>query len=142
MFNRLLLVAIIFWGVISFGAAGCNKSRRTVLSAAPITTYTVTFIDNFNERDREELLLSVAAIFSALNSDKPSVVYNFTITITNTEVNLNKSHHNILNFSGSENECPGLFTRICERLGDNSPRHRERDRQLCEDNRRRNNRRE
>ena len=136
-----VLTALLVLGVF-FGAAGCNKSRRTVNQVAPIATYTVVYIDTFSESDRLELQDSIATILSALKLERPSLTFNFTFNITKLHINNHPKGNNILVNCGSDNECPELYERLCRLLlpdfDKDEPRHKNRGKQIEEDNKRRN----
>lgn len=114
--------------LVGASVVGCGSKRKTtyVESAAPVVTYSVTFVDTFSDEDRQELINSVAAIFSqALASVQPTVVNNITndidvtITITKNKVGpvINHSHNNILTECGDRgHRLPHLFEQLCKKF--------------------------
>jgi hypothetical protein len=136
------LTALMVLGVF-LGATGCNKSRRTTVNqVAPVATYSVVYVDTFSEGDRIELRDSIAAILSAIKLDNPSVMFNFTFNITKLHINNHPKGRNILVTSGSYNECPELYDRLCQLLLPNyaldAAEHKAKGKQVEADNKRRN----
>jgi len=134
------LLGVFLAAVLMFtGAAGCSKSRRTVNNVAPVSTYSVVYVDMFSAQDRLELTNSIAAILSAIKADNPSVVFNITLNITKLKINNHPKGNNILTSSGSYNECPDLYERLCSLLlSSHDPKTTNRGRQIAAENRRRN----
>lgn len=110
--------------LVGASVIGCGSKRKTtyVESAAPVVTYSVTFVDNFSDEDRQELIDSVAAIFSqALASTQPTVVNNIdvNITITKNKVGpvINHNHNNVLTECGEKHRrLPHLFEQLCKKF--------------------------
>ena len=143
MFNRIALSLVVLL-LVNFGSLGCSRSKKEYYSAAPVTTYTVVYVDTFGEQDRTELNNSIATIISALLAEHPSVTYNVTINITNSHIHHNRiKNGSVLVECGDENSLPGLYEALCELTrGNNRDKERDktRDKQLEEENKRRNSR--
>lgn len=126
MYRSILAIAVAcFVGLIS---VGCNKSRKEYYqSTAPVTTYSVVFVDTFGDEDRIEIINSVAAIFSEMLADYPTTITNnnieYHVTITNNIVNIRiNGNKNFLSWCGDYNECPNLYEAFCRaRFGDDHP---------------------
>jgi hypothetical protein len=125
---KKLLLLLCATAAIAYFVAGCGPTKRKyyytteTVSSAPVVTYNITFVDNFTEEDRLELINSVAAIFSqAIAAIPPTTVNNVTITITADKIGPihHHSHHNVLTEAGDNNECPHLFEQLCEKFKDN-----------------------
>lgn len=119
-----ILLSTILIGVSTVGCGNYKRKHYVTESVSPVLTYSVTFVDNFSEEDRQELLNSVAAIFSqALASVQPTVINNIndidiTITITKNKVGpvINHSHNNILTECGDRgHRLPHLFEQLCKK---------------------------
>jgi len=142
--NKALLILCL----LSFiGAAnlGCSRSKKIITrDTAPVNTYSVTYIDNTDSQNQDELEESIAIIISGLLADFPDINVNVTINLTNTVIgDFNGKGHvnnnNILNYCGKFNECPGLYEKLyfCmlgeKKYHDNRDKCKNRGRQLEED---------
>lgn len=143
----LVFASLVLFLGLSFG--GCSKSRKhyyATSSEAPVVTYTIVFVDTFGKDDRQEIISSISAIFSALLADHEgntviNNTYNSNISITIDRINggVHIRGDSILASCGDDNECPDLYQGLCHQIyGDNSVESENRGRQVSEDNRHKN----
>jgi hypothetical protein len=129
--KKFLSVATVLLLLSNFGM-GCGDTKRYYVSGAPVTTetcpvttFTVIYMDNFSEQERQEFLDTIDAIFEAFLEDYPQAVTNnitYNITIVNNKVNIKINGNRILTWTGDSNEFPDLYEALCTcLLGEDHP---------------------
>lgn len=102
------ILAAIVLAAIGITNLGCNKSKKEyVTSTAPVSTVTVVFVDEFDEQDRLELIQEITKLFELVLKDETNPT-NYTVNVTNTEVNVTAKGNSVLVWCGKNNECPDL----------------------------------
>lgn len=122
------LLSCLALSITGLFALGCSDSRRnTTVGAAPVTTVSVVFIDNFSEQDRQEIVNSVLFAFRALLEDYPEIVgtpISYNINVVNSTIEITIKNNKFLVSCGPDNSCPGLYKAFCiKKFGPNHPDH-------------------
>lgn len=133
--KRLLASFSIFLVVAAALHAGCSESNKSYETApistahistiAPVTTFSLSFLDSLSAAQKQELFNSINLILQAFLQDYGHTInntFNVVINIVNTEVNITVKGNKYLVWCGNSNECPNLYEAICTQiLGENHP---------------------